>query len=55
MSKGRKVDIKDLWLPKAFAKMMGVTPPAVTKQMNEKRVDVIEINGGRIINYKKEK
>jgi len=44
-----KIDRTKLITPKAYAQKIGVTPAAVTKMMNEKRVNVVNINGGRLI------
>lgn len=44
-----KVDRTRLVTPSEYAKMIGVTKAAVTKMMNEGRVKVITIKGGRLI------
>lgn len=44
-----KIDRSKLITPKAYAELIGKTPAAVTKMMNEKRVRVVEIKGGRLI------
>jgi hypothetical protein len=43
------VEINKLITPAAYAKKIGVTPAAVTKQMNTDKVKSINIIGGRII------
>lgn len=47
--KNLKIDRSKLITPSEYAKLHNITPAAVTKMMNEKRVDVIEIKGGRLI------
>jgi len=44
-----KVDRTKLITPSAYAAKHGVTPAAVTKMMNEGRVKVVSIKGGRLI------
>ena len=46
---GKEIDINRLATPSAYAKLIGVTPAAVTKQMKTGKVNVIEIIGGKII------
>lgn len=46
---GKKIDINRIITPSAYAKLIGVTPAAVTKQMRVGKVNVIEIIGGKII------
>jgi predicted transcriptional regulator len=46
---GKKIDINRIITPSAYAKLIGVTPAAVTKQMKTGKVNVIEIIGGKII------
>jgi predicted transcriptional regulator len=50
MSKKTKlIDPDRLVTPSEYAKLIGVTPAAVTKQMKTGKVNVIEIIGGKII------
>ncbi len=44
-----KIDRTKLITPSAYAKLIGVTPAAVTRMMREKRVKVVEIKGGKLI------
>lgn len=44
-----KIYRNKLITPSAYAKKHGITPAAVTKMMNEGRVGVIIIEGGRLI------
>ncbi len=44
-----KIDRTKLITPSAYAKLIGVTPAAVTKMMKQGRVKVIEIKGGKLI------
>jgi hypothetical protein len=46
---GKKIDINRIITPSAYAKLIGVTPAAVTKQMKIGKVNVLEIIGGKII------
>ena len=44
-----KIDRTKLITPSAYAKKHGITPAAVTKKMNVGNVNVVDINGGRLI------
>jgi len=44
-----KIDRTKLITPSEYAKLKGVTAAAVTKMMNEGRVQVVTIKGGRLI------
>ena len=44
-----KVDRTKLITPSAYAKKHGISPAAVTKKMNTGSVEVVDIEGGRLI------
>ena len=44
-----KIDRTKLITPSAYAKKLGVSPAAVSKMMDNGRVKVVEIEGGRLI------
>jgi len=46
----KKIDTDRLITPSAYAKLIGVTPAAITKQMKKPGfLEVIKIKGGRLI------
>jgi len=45
----KKIDIERLITPSEYAKLIGVTPAAITKQMKTGKLEVIEIKGGKLI------
>ena len=44
-----KIDRTKLITPSAYAKKHGISPAAVSKRMDTGNVNVVEINGGRLI------
>ena len=44
-----KVDRTKLITPTEYAKLIGVTPAAVSRMMREKRVKVVAIKGAKLI------
>ena len=44
-----KIDRTKLITPSAYAKLKGISPAAVSKMMDEGRVKVVKIEGGRLI------
>ena len=44
-----KIDRTKLITPSAYAKKHGITPAAVSKKMDVGNVNVVEIEGGRLI------